>query len=100
MPMADAVPPDPPRFEALRARGFDLAFRSHAEAILRVDFPDAAGEIEAALLGVSIPAEELIASGGGEAKGTQRLRHALAVVGCRKRKFVVEKRIDGVPSES
>ncbi len=83
-------------FEELQARGFQVEFRSHARAILGVDFPGAAEELEAALLGATIPIEEIIAGGGGEAKGTQRLRRALAAAGWRKMEFVVETRINGV----
>ena len=54
-------------FDQLRARGFDIAIRNHAGAILSVDFPEIANELVSALLSVSIPAEELIKSGGGEA---------------------------------
>lgn len=64
-------------FERLLQKGFDVETRNHAGAILSVDFPDIAGELEAALLAISIPAEELIGSGGGEAPSTQRLRKRL-----------------------
>jgi hypothetical protein len=84
----------------LAARGFDLAYRSHAEAIISRDFPRAAEEIEQILAGFTIPVTELIAGGGNEAKGTQRLRRALAQAGWTKHRFDVEKRIDGVPSQS
>ena len=67
-----------PVFGALVARGFQIEFYSHATAILAVDFPDAIAELESALLNVTIPIEEIIAGGGGEAKGTQRLRRASA----------------------
>ena len=87
-------------FEKLRKRGFDLLYLSHARAILSVDFPDAGGELEEALLAASIPIEEIIAGGGGEAKGTQRLRRALAERGWRKTKFEVEKHVNGVKLQS
>lgn len=87
-------------FEALEAKGFQIEFRSHAKAILSVDFPDAASELADALYSATIPIEEIIAGGGGESKGTQRLRRALAAQGWHKTKFVVEKRINGVPSEA
>jgi hypothetical protein len=86
--------------ESLVARGFQVEFHAHAEAILSVDFPEAVGELEKALSALSIPIEEIVGSGGGEAKGTQRLRKALAELGWRKATFVVEKRINGVPKES
>jgi len=87
-------------FEKLKDRGFDLVFLSHARAILSVDFPDAGGELEEALLAASIPIEEIIAGGGGEAKGTQRLRRALAERGWKKTKFEVEKHVNGVKLQS
>lgn len=87
-------------FEDLAARGFQIEFHSHATAILSVDFPDAIGELEAALGALSIPIEEIIGSGGGETKGTQRLRRALAELGWHKVNFTIEKRINGVQKES
>jgi hypothetical protein len=87
-------------FEALEEKGFQVEFRSHAKAILSVDFPEAANELIQALATTTIPIEEMIAGGGGESKGTQRLRRALASLGWHKMEFVVEKRINGVRSES
>lgn len=87
-------------FAELEARGFQIEFRSHARAILGVDFPEATAELIEALASTTIPIEEIIAGGGGEAKGTQRLRRALDALGWRKTTFVVEKRINGVPSEA
>lgn len=87
-------------FEELEAKGFQVEFRSHARAILNVDFPDAATDLVAAISSTTIPVEEIIAGGGGEAKGTQRLRRALTALGWQKTNFVVEKRINGVPSEA
>lgn len=82
------------------AKGFQVEFLSHAQAILSVDFPAALAELEQALLATTIPIEEIIAGGGGEAKGTQRLRKALTAKGWVKTIFVVEKRINGTPRES
>ena len=87
-------------FEALIEKGFQVVFLSHAEAILTFDFKDAVAELESALLASTIPIEEIIAGGGGETKGTQRLRRALAARGWPKFTFTVEKRINGVPRES
>lgn len=87
-------------FEELTNRGFQIEFHSHAKAILSVDFPDAIGELETALSALSIPIEEIIGSGGGETKGTQRLRRALADLGWHKVNFTIEKRINGVQKES
>ncbi len=86
--------------DSLIARGFQIEFHSHAKAILGVDFPDAIHEIEAAVGAMSIPIEEIIGSGGGESKGTQRLRRALAEHHWVKTNFTIEKRINGVPRES
>ena len=86
--------------DSLVTKGFQVEFLSHAQAILSVDFPQALAELEDALAGTTIPIEEIIASGGGEAKGTQRLRKALAAKGWTKTTFVIEKRINGIPRES
>jgi len=67
--------------ESLHTKGFQVDFLSHAKAILSVDFPIALAELEAALSASTIPIEEIIAGGGGESKGTQRLRKALAAMG-------------------
>ncbi|MCA1500093.1 hypothetical protein [Bradyrhizobium sp. NBAIM14] len=64
-----------PTIDDLKARGFVIECLSHARAILSVDFPDALTELAVVLSGATIPIEEIIA-GGGEAKGTQRLRRA------------------------
>lgn len=87
-------------FEVLEERGFQVVFLSHAKAILSVDFPEAVGELESALLEATIPIEEIIAGGGGEAKGTQRLRRALTMRGWPKTQFVVERMINGERKES
>ena len=68
-------------FENLKNNGFEIEFRSHSEAILGVDFPEVAQQLESVLLSSTIPIEEIIGSGGGETKGTQRLRNALAAHG-------------------
>lgn len=87
-------------FDSLTSRGYQVQFESHARAILGADFPSAIAELEAALVSATIPIEEIVAGGGGEARGTQRLRRALAAKGWRKMNFKVEKRINGVPRES
>lgn len=87
-------------FDRLKERGFEVEFRSHAEAILGVDFPEVAKQLEGVLLASTIPIEEIIGSGGGEAKGTQRLRKALAAYEWRKHNFIVQRIIDGVEKES
>lgn len=80
--------------------GYEVRFLSHAEAILSVDFPDAVDELREVLLSLTIPVEEIIGSGGGETKGTQRLRRGLDAKGWLTRKFTIDKRINGVPRES
>jgi hypothetical protein len=87
-------------FEALLARGFQVEFYGHATAILTVDFPEAVAELEQALLGVTIPIEEIIAGGGGEAKGTQRLRRALNALNWVKTTFTIRKTVNGRERES
>lgn len=82
-------------FEQLIAAGFDVAIRNHAGAILSVDFPEIAKELEDALLGVKIPVEELIGSGGGEAQSTQRLRRELDLAGWPKHQFDFQMFVDG-----
>ena len=49
---------------------------------------------------LTIPIEEIIAGGGGESKGTQRLRRALAVHGWEVVEFKIQKIINGVERES
>lgn len=87
-------------FEGLRKRGFQIEFRSHAEAILSIDFPEVAEQLESVLVSSTIPIEEIIGSGGGETKGTQRLRRTLAAHNWRKHNFVVQRIIDGVEREA
>src|SRR6266404_4375731 len=87
-------------FDLLLANGFQVEFHSHARAILSVDFPEVAEQLEEILIGATIPIEEIIGSGGGETKGTQRLRRALHEHGWRKHKFEIQRTIDGVPRES
>lgn len=87
-------------FKKLLARGFQVEFRSHALAIVGTDFPEVASQLEDVLLVSAIPIEEIIGSGGGETKGTQRLRNALKERGWRKHNFVVQRIIDGVEREA
>ena len=87
-------------FDRLRDRGFQLQTVSHAQAILSVDFPEVERQLEEALLESQIPIEEIIGSGGGEAKGTQRLRRALKERGWEKHNFIVQRVIDGKELES
>ncbi|HWA92878.1 MAG TPA: BglII/BstYI family type II restriction endonuclease [Rhizomicrobium sp.] len=85
---------------ALEAKGFQIRFLSHARAILTVDFPQVLQELADALATLTIPIEELVGSGGGESKGTQRLRRALASRAWTKKRFEITKTINGEPRES
>lgn len=87
-------------FDSLRVAGFQIEFHSHAEAILSVDFAEVARQLQTILATATIPIEEVIGSGGGETKGTQRLRRALHRDGWRKHKFEIQRIIDGVERES
>ncbi|MFL6843550.1 MAG: BglII/BstYI family type II restriction endonuclease [Allosphingosinicella sp.] len=87
-------------FETLIEAGFQVEFQSHAKAILRGDFPSVADEIEEVLQHATIPIEEIIAGGGGETKGTQRLRRGLQAHGWATQEFVVKKLINEVPREA
>jgi hypothetical protein len=80
-------------FENLRRRGFDILALHHAEAIVTHDMPHAEKEIEDVLLNLTIPVTELVAGGGGEAQGTQRMRRALSDRGWRKRNISVKKSV-------
>lgn len=87
-------------FDRLIDAGFQVEFHSHAQAILSGDFPAVETELESVLLNATIPIEEIIAGGGGEAKGTQRLRRGLQAQGWSTVTFVVEKVINGVSREA
>jgi hypothetical protein len=87
-------------FDELEGAGFQVEFLSHAYAILTHDFAEAQEQLCAALSTLTIPIEEIIAGGGGEAKGTQRLRRALAELGWEKTEFVVKKIINGKEREA
>src|ERR1043166_3277758 len=87
-------------FDALKSKGYQVEFHSHAQAILGADFPEAVGELERALLEQSLPIEEIIGSGGGETKGTQRLRRNLTAVNWVRETFTIVKTINGETRES
>lgn len=87
-------------FDRLRSLGYEILALSHAEAILKHDFPDVERELETALGDFHIPITEIIGSGGGEALGTQRLRRGLADLEWRKTNFELRKSINGVVRES
>jgi Restriction endonuclease BglII len=84
----------------LVGRGFDLLYVSHADAILAQDFPQATGELERALSDLELPITEIIGSGGGETKFTQRLRRTLAAMNWPKHIFEITKTVDGAAKES
>mgnify|MGYP002784622252 CR=1 FL=1 len=84
----------------LAAQGFDIRFVSHAAGILLQDFPEAIAELQAALSGLTLPITEIIGSGGGETRFTQRLRKSLAGMHWPKHVFEIAKTVDGVPKES
>jgi hypothetical protein len=86
--------------ERLVKKGFEIRLESHAAAILNGDFPAAIRDLEAVLLGVSVPIAEIIGSGGGETKGTQRMRRAFGDAGWHKFKFEIRKIINGAERES
>jgi hypothetical protein len=87
-------------FNEIRALGFEVLALHHAEAILKHDMPDALRQLESALLEVRIPIRELVLGGGGEGKGTQRLRKALSDRGWKKHNFEIRKIVDGEEKES
>ncbi len=84
----------------LNDRGYEIQYESHAAAVLAQDFPQALSDIEQVLEQFSVPIGEIIGSGGGESKGTQRLRHALADLGWPFKTYVISKRINEVPRQS
>lgn len=90
----------PSDLSSLIAKGFQVEFHSHSKAILSVDFPEALTELETALISLTIPIEEIIAGGGGIAKGTQRLRTALHAANWLKTKFEIKKTINNRERES
>jgi hypothetical protein len=77
-----------------------VLYQSHAEAILEKDFPAAAEEIERAIADVEVPITEIIGSGGGQAKGTQRMRRSLGELGWKKINFEIKKIVNGVEREA
>lgn len=87
-------------FKQLSAKGFNVLVLHHAEAIMGHDMPDAAQEIEQVLGALSIPIDELVTGGGGEALVTQRLRNAFFALGWVKHNFKISKIVDGKETES
>lgn len=87
-------------FEKLKTKGFEILTLHHAEAILKHDMPQAVKDLEMILSQIEVPVAELAAGGGGEGKGTQRLRNTLAEAGWKKHRFEIRKIVDGVEKES
>jgi len=77
--------------DLLTAKGFEVMALHHAEAIIRHDMAEAAGDLERVLDALVIPVTELVGGGGGETQGTQRLRRALSERGWSKRNVTVRK---------
>lgn len=84
----------------LTSRRYEIAFHSHAAAILERDFPEVLLDVEAVLKPFSIQAKELVAGGGGETAMTQRLRHGFNERGWKKTNFEIQRIINGRPSGS
>lgn len=87
-------------FQRLEQAGFEIIIKNHARSIFTVDFPNEARELIDALLSLTIPVEELVGSGGGEARSTQFLRRQLAQAGWNKHNFQFQNFIDGVEQVS
>jgi hypothetical protein len=100
MPRTATSPDASDPFAPLKSQGFNVLWVSHAKSIMMGDFPEALDELLNALSALELPITEIIGSGGGETKFTQRLRRSLAGVGWRKHIFEIGKTIDGVPKES
>lgn len=84
----------------LTGKGFEIVFISHARSILEAEFEDALAELASVLDGLELPITEIIGSGGGESKFTQRMRRQLAGLGWTKHNFEIAKVVDGVQKES
>jgi hypothetical protein len=84
----------------LTAHGFECAFVCHAGAILERDFPGAVDDISAVLGSFDVPITEIVGSGGGETKGTQRMRKSFASAGWKKKIYEIRKIINSVERES
>lgn len=89
-----------PTIKELIDKGFDVLFVSHAKSILEGEFTDALTEVATVLDTLKLPITEIIGSGGGETKFTQRMRRELADLGWVKHNFEIAKIVDGVQKES
>src|SRR5207244_11242122 len=72
----------------------------HAAAMVEKDVRLAIQELEQVLVTVRLSVTEIIGSGGGETKGTQRMRRALTDLGWRRGKFQIKKTINAVERQS
>ncbi len=81
-------------FTRIKRCGFQVVMLHHAEAILKHDMSRAVVELEQILLAVSLPVEELVRGGGGEADMTQRTRHSRHDAGWIKHRFEINKTVD------
>ena len=79
---------------------FDIRYTNHADAILERDFPSVLSELEQALLHLQIPVDDLIGSGGGEAKSTKELGQALHDLQWAKKNISVEVNVGGFARQS
>lgn len=86
--------------DRLRAAGFDVAVRNHAGAILAGDFAAELAALAGVLLSFRLTARDIIASGGGQAALTMRLRDALYAAGWTKHVFRVQTVVDGREREA
>lgn len=84
----------------LQEEGFEVLYLNHAMSILSGEFPSELNQLTDVLKDLKLPITEIIGSGGGETKFTQRLRHALDQLGWKKHNFIIEKSIDNVKRES
>ena len=85
---------------ALTEEGFEVLYKSHAKSILTGEFASSLVELADALANIKLPITEIIGSGGGETKFTQRLRRTLANKGWKKHNFQVSKIVDNAATES
>ncbi len=81
--------------DGLRAAGFDVEARNHAGAILAGDFAAELEQLAGVVAGFRLTPRDIIASGGGQAASTMRLRDALYAAGWGKHVFKVATTVDG-----
>jgi hypothetical protein len=88
-------------FEKLKRKNFQILTLHHAEAILEHDMAGAVTDLEEVLDKISLPAAELVLSGGGEGELTQRIRKDLSEKHeWKKHSFEIIKTVDGKQKES